>query len=412
MVDDNQTHIDCVLDYIDWEKYSITEIKTAKNGIAGLEIFRTFKPDLVITDVVMPLSDGLEFSKCIREIDNNAHIIFMSCHEDFGYVKHALDYDITAYILKPIDPDELEANVAKIIEQLNKEKNNNISAITELMPLIREGILSRLLYRENPEISNEILESSSLLNYKYYIVIKCIILEKNDNTTFLAEIIKLLSEFLSLFFVNSFTEPPNKAVIVISGNDEDPNIFMKNCKDKLSEFSKIVLEENGIKTSFGVSHVSKSILDANTMLNQATLALEYAEFPMPCQIYFFDEIPVDMRSGINEKGTQNDIVDNIKTYIDVNFKDIPTVDHIASQLYISSGYAKNIFKKYTGKTIFEYLVDRRIKEAMKLLSDPKNKVYEVSELIGYTSKAHFTETFKKKTGMLPKEYQQHCLKNS
>jgi len=64
-----------------------------------------------------------------------------------------------------------------------------------------------------------------------------------------------------------------------------------------------------------------------------------------------------------------------------------------------------MFKKHTGQTIYDYLVETRIARAKKLLSSTSIKVYEVSELVGYMSKAHFTEVFKKKTGMTPKEYQ-------
>lgn len=106
-----------------------------------------------------------------------------------------------------------------------------------------------------------------------------------------------------------------------------------------------------------------------------------------------------------EKSKYNGFVSNIKSYIDAHYMDIDSVEQIASELFISAGYAKNVFKKYTKQTIFDYLVETRIKEAKRLLQDPTVKVYEVSEMVGYLSKAHFTEVFKRKTGMTPKEYQ-------
>ena len=62
--------------------------------------------------------------------------------------------------------------------------------------------------------------------------------------------------------------------------------------------------------------------------------------------------------------------------------------------------------KYTGKTISDYVIEKRMEEAKKLLSDPYVKVYEVAEKVGYKSKAHFSEIFKKSTGMTPKEFRQ------
>lgn len=102
---------------------------------------------------------------------------------------------------------------------------------------------------------------------------------------------------------------------------------------------------------------------------------------------------------------KNDIVSRIKSYIDENYQSITSVEQIASVLFISCGYAKNMFKKHTGQTIYDYLVETRIEHAKKFLTSSSIKVYEVSELVGYISKAHFTDVFKKKTGMTPKEYQ-------
>lgn len=102
---------------------------------------------------------------------------------------------------------------------------------------------------------------------------------------------------------------------------------------------------------------------------------------------------------------KNDIVSRIQSYIDENYQTITSVEQVASVLFISCGYAKNIFKKHTGQTIYDYLIETRIDRAKKLLRGSSIKVYEVSELVGYVSKAHFTDVFKKKTGMTPKEYQ-------
>ena len=108
-----------------------------------------------------------------------------------------------------------------------------------------------------------------------------------------------------------------------------------------------------------------------------------------------------------EEYTYPNMVSAIKDYINLNYPTITSVSQIASNLYISPGYAKNVFKKHTQQTISEYLLDVRIKNACKLLKNPNLKVYEVQKRVGYQSKAHFTEVFKRKTGKTPKEYQQN-----
>jgi len=136
-----------------------------------------------------------------------------------------------------------------------------------------------------------------------------------------------------------------------------------------------------------------------TKLNNFETAEETFAWLKDTLITYFEQT---LRSKRKDK---NDIVSRIKSYINENYQTITSVEQIASVLFISCGYAKNMFKKHTGQTIYDYLVETRITRAKKLLNSSSIKVYEVSELVGYVSKAHFTEVFKKKTGMTPKEYQ-------
>lgn len=112
-------------------------------------------------------------------------------------------------------------------------------------------------------------------------------------------------------------------------------------------------------------------------------------------------------SFINEQASNssNSIVIRIKDFINNNYDKINNIDSIVSELYISAGYAKTLFKKNTGQSILDYLTEVRIKKAKQLLKDPFTKVYEVSEMVGYKSKTHFSNVFKKETGMNPKDFQ-------
>lgn len=81
------------------------------------------------------------------------------------------------------------------------------------------------------------------------------------------------------------------------------------------------------------------------------------------------------------------------------------VGSIAESLGISEGHLSHLFKKETDYTIMAYITRYRMRAAMKLLSDCRNKVYEVAESVGYKDIAYFSNTFKKIVGMTPSEYQ-------
>ncbi len=90
------------------------DIHVAKNGLDGLELFKLHKFNLVITDINMPVMDGTEMSKNIREIDNKIPIIVMSAHNENHILEDIKRYDIAQYLFKPLNLDEFIKTLQKI----------------------------------------------------------------------------------------------------------------------------------------------------------------------------------------------------------------------------------------------------------------------------------------------------------
>lgn len=106
------------------------------------------------------------------------------------------------------------------------------------------------------------------------------------------------------------------------------------------------------------------------------------------------------------KGDKSKYLADAIKYIDENYAnpDI-SVENVADYLGISGGHLSRLFRKETDYTMMTYLMNRRMKEAKKLLKDYSHKVYEVAELVGYKDIAYFSATFKKYVGVSPSEYQ-------
>ncbi|HEB9305169.1 TPA: response regulator transcription factor [Campylobacter coli] len=90
----------------------------AQNGDEGLKKFKKFKPDLIITDIAMPIMDGLDMSKEIKEISNDVPIVVLSAYSEKERLLRSIDIGIDKYLIKPIDIDEL----FKVLENLVGEK--------------------------------------------------------------------------------------------------------------------------------------------------------------------------------------------------------------------------------------------------------------------------------------------------
>ena len=105
-------------------KFPDFAILKAENGQVGLELFREHRPEIVITDINMPVMDGIRMAKEIRAIDPNARIIAVTAHSDQSYLRDAESAGITHYLLKPMDRKKLyeviEACIADIAAQRQK----------------------------------------------------------------------------------------------------------------------------------------------------------------------------------------------------------------------------------------------------------------------------------------------------
>lgn len=106
-----------------WEKAGFQIAADARDGEEALEIADRLKPDVIFTDISMPLIDGIEFIQKIREKDKTVYIAALSCHDDFEYVKEAMKQGADEYVLKhSLDEDSLREMLMTIRRQLQNRK--------------------------------------------------------------------------------------------------------------------------------------------------------------------------------------------------------------------------------------------------------------------------------------------------
>jgi len=103
------------------------EFIVARDGTEGLKKFKKYKPDIVITDISMPVCDGLQMSQEIKKLSREIPIVILSAFSEKEKLLKAIDVGIDKYLIKPIDPDEL-------IDILNNIANDLLS-INELIEL-------------------------------------------------------------------------------------------------------------------------------------------------------------------------------------------------------------------------------------------------------------------------------------
>lgn len=98
--------------------YYVKEVIEVSNGQEALEVYEQCSPDIILTDIHMPILDGIELVKKIREEDTSIPVIMITAHTDKQYLLQAVELKMEKYIVKPVDIDELFEVLKKCVEQL------------------------------------------------------------------------------------------------------------------------------------------------------------------------------------------------------------------------------------------------------------------------------------------------------
>ncbi|NRD80991.1 response regulator [Bacillus sp. BRMEA1] len=132
---------------VDWEEEGYQIADEASNGQEALELLQTMDIDVVITDMRMPIMDGIELAKRCHQSFPNVKVIVLSGYSDFEYVRGSLKEGVKDYLLKPVAPDELIEVLRKIRIEVEEEKRNQMEI----------GRMRRLVHTQLQEVQEQYL---------------------------------------------------------------------------------------------------------------------------------------------------------------------------------------------------------------------------------------------------------------
>ncbi|MCD9023775.1 response regulator transcription factor [Cohnella silvisoli] len=125
MIVDDEVPIRESLRMFPWVQYGFDLVGEARHGEEALEISGRLKPAIVVTDIVMPIMDGLRLTRLLKERQPELQVILLTCHSEFDYAREALALGASDYLVKGAfrDQDLLEA-LNKAQERLPEQKPN------------------------------------------------------------------------------------------------------------------------------------------------------------------------------------------------------------------------------------------------------------------------------------------------
>ena len=152
LVDDEEEIRKGIIKKIDWKSVGFEVVGDAENGEEALEKIELLEPNVVMTDIRMPYMDGLMLTEKIRQKYPSMKVLIFSGYDDFDYAKKAINLNVTEYILKPVNGEELTAILKKLRTHLDEEieQKRDVTLLRESyrnnLPIIREHFLNDLIH--------------------------------------------------------------------------------------------------------------------------------------------------------------------------------------------------------------------------------------------------------------------------
>lgn len=151
IVDDEKIEREGMADLIPWDTYGVELVGTAWNGIEGLQIIERERPDIVITDIKMPVLDGIELIKKVKVNFPEIEFIVLSGYGEYELTSQAMEQGVRHYILKPCDEEKIIQILDKVKEEIDAKRQRYQMEVqyrktmNNLLPRAKEQLFRNML---------------------------------------------------------------------------------------------------------------------------------------------------------------------------------------------------------------------------------------------------------------------------
>lgn len=190
---------------IPWSELDVCVVAEAGNGLEAVEKAVAVQPDIMITDIRMPIMNGLELIRHVKERLPYTHYILLSGYSDVAYLKQAISMGVQEYVFKSANYEEIVAVVRRVIIMIENEReirNRSIrrdNLLDENLALIRSMLMRQLLTQGPEGLTDRLRELGIFLNGKYFclMAVPCNAAQRWPTVSCLSELLAEYSPFIT-----------------------------------------------------------------------------------------------------------------------------------------------------------------------------------------------------------------------
>lgn len=358
----------------------------ATNPEEAVHLLRSKAIDLVLTDVLMPGMTGLELMEISRKKHAHVKWVVISAHSEFAYAREAVRLGARDYLLKPIGKDSLIDMIGTLGDEIAKENEWSKEAhlLKSNLRFLREAVFSR--WASGLDLGG--IDPTPFTEHHPHFHLVLIRME-SDRPVKLEHFIveNVLSELIEAEGMGFVASIDTKSLIGLITLADEAGLH------RLIEQLRIHLKRY-VKIPFQILHT-----DRITDFNEVPAKVQHMHKAAASQVY----------EHYASSGDQSIAV--ALQYIKAHFQSELTLEKVAAIVYLNPVYFSQLFKQKTGTGFKEYITHLRLERSMELLRTTELKISDISERVGYPDVRHFSQIFRKKSGVTPSEYRQNASVN-
>lgn len=375
---------------VNWEELDMRVVAECSDGEEAWNAYEEHHPDLIITDLKMPVMDGMALIRKIRAVDSRVRIIVLTCIEDFDYARQAIECDVSNYILKlSCTVEKFTGILSRVREELvsmhvSGDKNSDMDFLPLRESMFFDYVCGRRMDCESyvrgiREASMPIPQGKISLNIMRLMEYQRFLKDDQSGRALKNMVRELVELALKKNCVwECYCGHPGEYVLLFSCETEEQMMARDN---GLMRISDLVDEYLNLDIRFSPENVGTGYEDLPQLYAKALQQLTQS----PEQDY---PRKITAALAIIRKSYDKPI----------------SLQSVADDLNVSAGYLSRLFLSAMGRTFTDTLNQVRVERAKQLLRDKKLTAYKVGELVGIGNATYFIRVFKKYTGETPNEY--------
>lgn len=290
MIVDDEFEIREGLNSFYWERFQFQVVGLAANGKQALDLMQRNDVDIVLTDIKMPVMDGIELSRAISVHYPHVKIVILSGYKEFSYARDALQAGVSEYLLKPVDLNHLSESMMKLKLLLDTERQSSQKLLTyenqlaNSLPAARDHFFQSLLEDFLPEY-HEAKEKMSLLEIEMNATYYCCAAVKFEwhdqadggltDVNKLAKANTMIERHLEASQCHSYTLKKKAGELALFLNLNATTVPPRKTLSLLFEHIIVAIEQElGCRSIIGLGEVYQSLLSFPDSYKQARSIME------------------------------------------------------------------------------------------------------------------------------------------